>query len=216
MPTAILGKRSPEFEYGYGDDLEERKLVKLAPSTINNGSKYNRLQEDKQEKLLDDRPERDPHIPPLPLLYRGFGLFYDAMNNWTQTPECHAALRDNVDELMDMMCELTNVQRKKDDAHEVLVRILFPGSQKTFRYGIDDSIDEKHSITRKTDGHILGAHNGPLFIAGFKTDIAAAEVQLANHFMLLSSKVEKDIFLSWRLPCLGLLIRGVLPSLLPS
>ena len=106
---------------------------------------------------------------------------------------------------MESMCGLSNEQRKQDNAHELLVKILYPGSQKTFMFGI-----EEHSFTRKTDDHILAAHGGPLFIAEFKTSIEAVEVQLSNYFILLAEKVDKDIFLGWRLPALGLLIRGAM------
>ncbi|KAH9036403.1 hypothetical protein EDB84DRAFT_1269134 [Lactarius hengduanensis] len=199
-----LGKRKPVSGYRYRDNLNECKLAKLPPSTVNNTSKYSKLQEDKDEKNFDDRPTCD-QIPPLPLLYHGFGHFHDTMDAWTQTSEYHVALQDNVDKFIDSMCGLSNEQRKQDNAHEILVRILYPGSQKTFRFSVKEL-----SFTRKTNGHILAPHGGPSFIAEFKTSLGVAEVQLANYFILLAGKVDKDIFLGWRLPALGLLIRGAI------
>lgn len=46
----------------------------LAPAYID-------LQNDKEEKVLDDLPTKDIGVPPLQLLYTGFVRFLDAINN---------------------------------------------------------------------------------------------------------------------------------------
>lgn len=53
------------------------KLATATPSSLNASETYETLQKESHQKVLDDRPDRDEGIPPLSLLYSGFGRFED-------------------------------------------------------------------------------------------------------------------------------------------
>lgn len=69
-------KRKAEDEYL--GRLKSCKLANIQPNELNNHTTYSGLQKDKREKILDNRPDPDEDVPPLPLLYRGFGHFLDS------------------------------------------------------------------------------------------------------------------------------------------
>ncbi|KAH9059336.1 hypothetical protein EDB87DRAFT_1577674 [Lactarius vividus] len=75
LPTTVFGKRSHAV-----DDLgsaQDSKHIKPVPQTGETPS-YTSLQRRPTEKILDDRPGPDP-VPPVSLLYDGFGYFMDAV-----------------------------------------------------------------------------------------------------------------------------------------
>jgi hypothetical protein len=49
------------------------------------------LQESREDRILDDCPKPDSDIPPLPLLYSGFGEFHDFITNLAQNPDYREA-----------------------------------------------------------------------------------------------------------------------------
>ena len=51
------------------------KIVREAPSKISQPEKYKGLQRQDKERIFDDRPSADRFIPPISLLYDGFGIF---------------------------------------------------------------------------------------------------------------------------------------------
>lgn len=57
------------------DRCKRVKLVTNGPSITAKSEVYESLQQDPSEKIFDDRPEPDPNIPSIALLYEGFGHF---------------------------------------------------------------------------------------------------------------------------------------------
>ena len=63
------------------EQLKKAKLVKTVPSKISSLIAYKSLQGDSHQKLLDNHPSPNKDIPPVVLLYYGFGLFYDIFHS---------------------------------------------------------------------------------------------------------------------------------------
>jgi hypothetical protein len=71
---------TPEPAEGVFNHLKCAKIVTTAPSDTGKSAIYKRLQQGPSEKILDDRPEPNPNILPIPLIYDGFGHFLDIMD----------------------------------------------------------------------------------------------------------------------------------------
>ncbi|KAI9464032.1 hypothetical protein BJY52DRAFT_1184435 [Lactarius psammicola] len=60
--------------------LKRTKVATEQPSSLAKSQNYKELQRHSHERILDDRPEPDCDIPPIPLLYSGFGHFLDIVD----------------------------------------------------------------------------------------------------------------------------------------
>jgi hypothetical protein len=160
------------------------------------------LQESQEDRILDDCPKPDSDIPPLPLLYSGFGEFHDFITNSAENPYAFSTdLETEVDELVDAMCCLGYEKDKRTKTQDLLHRI-FAGPERTFDYSVDNGTQAS------TGGHVSASHGGPLLIIEFKRQITFSEAQLANSFLQLALKSVPDVFYGWRQPALGVIMRG--------
>lgn len=177
----------------------------LEPNKANSASIYEGLQEVQEDRIFDDCPHQDKDIPPLPLLYSGFGEFHDFIINSAKNDDVFASprmdLETEVDKLVDAMCLLGYEKDKQANTQDLLHRI-FGGPQRRFNYSVDNG---SHA---SMDGHVLANHGGPLLIVEFKRQIMNAEPQVSNHFLHLSVQSVQDVFYGWRLPALGIILRG--------
>jgi hypothetical protein len=206
-------KRKPA-EVEYFERVKSRKLANIQPSQLNDYNVYADLQKDPDEKIFDDSPDLDVDIPPLPLLYRGFGHFLDSTNleaiQFIQSGRLSnrdSTKDEDVDRLMQTMCRIYSEGVKRDRVQDLLHRILFSGGA-PFEYNTNNTSQ------RATDGHILAAHGGPLFIFKYKPQMDVTEPQLGGNFIQLAEAAIAQIFRGWRQPCLGLIIRGKSDALL--
>jgi hypothetical protein len=158
------------------------------------------LQESSQDRILDDCPGPDSDLPPLPLLYSGFGEFHDFISNSAEYPDAFSKEAE-IDELVDAMCYLGYEKDKRAKMQDLLHRIL-AGPQRKFDYSIDNGTQAS------IDGHVSASHGGPLLILEFKEQMTFAEGQLANYFLRLALKSTPVVFYGWRQPALGVIIRG--------
>ncbi|KAI9447310.1 protein kinase subdomain-containing protein PKL/ccin9 [Lactarius psammicola] len=87
--TTVLGKRPHAV-----DSVQDFKHTKTVPSQMGELPNYESLQRQPTEKILDDRPEPYP-VPPVSLLYDGFGYFMDeAFRNREDVPEISTKRRN--------------------------------------------------------------------------------------------------------------------------
>jgi hypothetical protein len=198
-------KHEPETQEEYWQRVKSRKLAKTAPHKLNSASAYASLQNSEHERIWDDCPAPEIAIPPLVLLYSGFGRFVDSTRCAAMSPDTFSdpeitSLKRNVDKIFNVMCEVNRELGKQDVAKGPLLRILFPD---------DPGISFRHDIpgqSEATDGHILTSHGGPRLIVGFKRTIDMAEPQVA-YFMRLALGANQ-FCRGWRHPTLGIIIRG--------
>ena len=109
--------------------LKRTKLATTSPSAVAQPSKYENNQNTPSEKILDDRPEQDADIPPVPLLYDGFGEFQDIVDGVTDVPGLSEVdmteLLKAVDDFAQKMCRFyENEDQRRDAALPTLNRIF--------------------------------------------------------------------------------------------
>jgi len=176
---------------------------------------YRSLQRNPTAKILDDRPEPD-HIPPVSLLYDGFGLFHDTSSRWGDEHDMdtkRSDLANAVDAFADKMTDIYHDELGRREAGlNALNSIFFPDGRHQLMAA---PIDTVH-----TDGHYNGPHGAASCIVQFKDELAdiksIPEVKLAGHAArshkqsIINSEKGEEVFLGWRVPCLGLTIVGKL------
>jgi hypothetical protein len=196
-----IAKRRRELEDDYLEGAKLSKLARLEPSKAIDTLTYENLQESQDERILDDCPKPDIDIPPLPLLYLGFGEFRDAFDNpSTNLPETR--LMNEVDQLVDTTCNLGYEKGKQVNMQDHLQRIFSQDAPRESSYAVHNGSQAT------TNGYLLGSHGGPLLVIEYNRQITMAEPQLACYFLRLALKPIEDIFRHWRQPALGVLIRG--------
>ena len=208
-------KRGPPPTEKIFERLKRTKLATTSPSTAAQPSRYESNQQTPSEKILDDRPERDPDIPPIPLLYEGFGEFLDIVDGAADVSGLSEVnmieLAKAVDDLaLKMSRFFENDDRRRDAALPILNRI--------FAARVGATIPSLHASvigSVRTDGHNVGKHGGAGIVIEFKNcaanNNAIAEVEMAGYVAHLHSKgmeVHKELFERWRVPCLGMTVVG--------
>ena len=177
-------------------------------------SAYVTLQRDPSEKIFDDRPEPDPDFPPIALLYEGFGHFLDIMDGRDNVPGLAEIdimqLHTEVDEFATKMNGFYRDEAARRETGLSCFRRIFSAHK-----GIQIPRLEASSIGSAS--HITGPHDAAIFDVQFKNEItgisAIPHIELACYVARLNAKGMKErrqLYLQWRVPCLGLTIVGEL------
>jgi len=200
---------------GVFDRLKRTKLVKNAPLETSKSSTYQNLQEDPSEKILDDRPQADAEIPPIPLLYDGFGHFLDIMDGRNDAPGLADVnvreLRDAVDDFaVKMTTFFNNDDDRRDEGIKCLNKIFAARRGTT----IIPPISAAAIGSVRSEGHNIATHGPGTMGAKFKNSIAGISslpaVELVGYVARLDSRMDQQLYEGWRVPCLGLTIIGKL------
>jgi hypothetical protein len=131
-------------------------LATIAPSTTSKTVEYQSLQKDPFEKNSDDRPGSDD-IPPISLLYEGFGHFFEIIDGRDNVPgladvdsrELHRAVNGLADE---MTGYFETEDERRDTALPYLNRIF------SARNGIEIPILAASIGSVRSDGHNVVGH----------------------------------------------------------
>jgi hypothetical protein len=197
--------------------FKRQKVVTMAPSELAKPSTYESMQKLSTCRILDDRPEPDLDIPPIPLLYEGFGHFLDIMGGGTDILGLNLVnirkLQAEVDELACRMCHYYDHEdTRRDAAHPILNRIF------AARSGVEIPTIHMDAIgSVKSDGHVLWENGVVTLVTRFKNQalgdngVVAPDVELVRSITHLHAKqmqVDEELFLGWRVPCLGLTFVG--------
>ncbi|KAF8339189.1 uncharacterized protein EI90DRAFT_2908180 [Cantharellus anzutake] len=206
--SPFLRKRPHDIDYLYA--ASRSKLAKTSPSELGKLNNYMSLQEKPAERILDDRPTSDL-IPPISLLYKGFGHFLDVSCGREVRPHLSKEQQDlkgAVDSFAKQMTQIYDDEdsRKMDGLHG-LNNILLCGSDKRLMVASIGSV--------RTDGHFDGPLEAALCIVEFKNDLveisAIPAVELTSyvaHSHALAMGRFGGVFRNWRVPCLGLTVVG--------
>ena len=192
-----------------------------APSTTGKSDVYQYLQHQPSEKILDDRPKPDPDIPPVPLLYDGFGHFLDIMDDRDDVPGLADVevleLRKEVDDLASKMTGyFFNEDDRRDAALPCLNRIF--SARRAIKI---PSLAASAIGSVRTDGHNTAIHGAGSMTTEFKnwmTGISALpQIELVCYVAGLNARAmneeaHRQLYLRWRVPCVGLTIVGELDA----
>jgi hypothetical protein len=216
----IRGKRAAsEPAERIFERLKRARIVKIRPSETAKSAEYESLQKQPSEKIFDDRPGPNADIPPIPLLYDGFGHFLDIMDARDNVPGIAdidvPELQKAVDDLaISMTGYFSNEDGRREAALPYLNRIF------SARWGI--KIPTLHAAaigSVRTDGHNTATHGGGTMVVEFKNwstgIIALPQIEIVGYVARLyattmNSATRKQLFLRWRVPCMGLTIVGKL------
>ena len=110
--TVLLGqqkrKEHPIEEESYVNRIKKAKIVNIAPSGLAAPPSYEELQKDLKNRILDDRPSPDG-VPPISLMYEGFGQFLNIFLGKTDVEGLHAVntfeFQRAVDRVSQLMCQ---------------------------------------------------------------------------------------------------------------
>lgn len=177
----------------------------MTPSSLNASQVYEGVQKDSHQKILDDRPDRDEGIPPLPLLYAGFGRFQDDLDHAFDNPGIlheEPGLKGLVDTLGSKMRGFGLEIKQSDETLGPLQKAL----------GIESKVllhdAQAHTSKAATGGHLLADDEGPFIVIEYKRSLATAEPQMAGYFSRLTVDVDSSVFRGRRYPALGVVVRG--------
>jgi len=201
--------------------VKRSKVVKLAPSALAKPTEYEKLQNNPEERILDDRPQ-DDDIPPASLLYEGFGQFMDIVAgrpvdgcNNVNAFDLHLA----VDEFAESMCLFYPNEDTRAKFGRTYINKILAARRDGFRSTITAaSIGPVNSTASavRTDGHFTGHHGVAVIINEFKNRSAGnsglPEVEMVGYFahsFADSSCLERFPKLEgWRVPAVAITIVG--------
>ena len=200
------------------DELEQRKrnpLATAAPSTIATASNYKQLQLG-PDAILDDIPTPNLYIPPINLLYDGFGHFLDICKQDNPEPQGINSfkLTSAVDKFADAMTQFCPNEDMRRDTGLTLLNEIFAAREDPI-----PNIDIRPSSigSARTDGHCIGPHGLTPIISEFKNlecDFSTLPVAQALSYFAHSQKAaiesakDPKRFVGWRIPCIGIVVIG--------
>lgn len=187
----------------------------MAPSSLAKPSEYESLQKRPDEKILDDRPQEDG-IPPISLLYDGFGQFLDIVAGVTDiknlTDVKAVELQLAVDDFAVSICRFfKDEDKRREKGLDLLNEIFAARKDRIYR-----TITAAAIGSVRLDGHYVGGHGVATVISKFKnrsTDNSGCpEVKLVGYFARsFAQGVERhpDRLEEWMVPGLGITIVGM-------
>ncbi|KAI9460082.1 hypothetical protein F5148DRAFT_1001036 [Russula earlei] len=218
MMTISILVEVPEIETGSRFDgkitvesLLKRKLVSTSASRISSPKMYRSIQTVPRERIRDDRPESDS-LPPISLLYDGFGHFldiYKGRHNTRVPTKARGKLEMAVDFFSERMTKLYNNEASWMSEGLVALNSIF-----SFRNRDCPPLKQGTIRNGRTDGHLLGPHGAVSCVVEFKNELADINsipaVELVSYIAKSHAQAMKDQRgpFRWRVPCLGLTIVG--------
>jgi len=191
----------PEIEFRYLEAAKQSPLIKIMPSSLNDLPVYEKLQNNRFQKILDDCPQLDLNIPALPLLYDGFGRFHDNFMRVKEGEDIDSKFKTLVDGLVYRTSEIEQESEKQWSLGSTLSEILLPSTRIPFEY-------TSEARSEFPNGYFIAVHGGPILLILIKREFTSAEPEMASYFHRLALKTREEIALAWRQPCLGVMIRG--------
>ena len=194
------------------DRLLRLRIADEAPSVTAKLENYIKSQKDPNKRILDDRPEKDDLVAPIPLLYQPFGYFHD-IRCGVEVPGGEGIrddeLREKVDALADAMTlfhKFEEERRSKFIEHLEVIFGLSPGSMYPAKIPGSQKI---------SDGHVNGEHGAMIFCIECKNELSTAScepaVQLVSYIATSfksQAKNRQELFNRWRVPALGVIHVG--------
>ncbi|KAI9438257.1 hypothetical protein H4582DRAFT_2129245 [Lactarius indigo] len=212
FPGVIPQKRSVPQQGDVHSQFKRAKVATQTPSSLAKSQTYVELQRDPRERILDDRPDPDYQIPPIPLLYSGFGHFLDITDGRDDVPGLAdievAKLQMAVDTFATEMTRFYETEIKRRSKGLGLLKDIFAARRGT----LIPQISASAIGSIMSDGHNVAVDGTSSIVVEFKNspaDISGVpQVQVTGFVAHLNAALVKGAYLQWRAPCLGLTIVG--------
>lgn len=203
--------------------LSNLAIVKESPSQISKHEEYQKLQNDSTQRNFDNRPFPDRLLPPISLLYDGFGVFADVRRGFPVPGEddiLENTLRVNVNKFVWEMGRFFGTEAMRRDTVISHLNVIF-GTRKN--PGIVRDVIAGKFCPRdiSSDGHMNGQHKTIMFCFECKNEQSGVSCNpsaqlvsyIASSFHELSKGEHRALLDTWRLPALGMTLVGELPLL---
>jgi hypothetical protein len=190
------------------------KVAAEAPSKVSIPENYQTLQQQPQQRILDDRPCADLFIPPISLLYDGFGIFDDVFHGRRPVPGerdiLEVKLWGEVGTFADQMAKFYDTEADRRDVALRHLGQIFRARSNPQAVGWN--ADTSWFFPPQTDKHLKGAHGAIVFCIKCKNELPniscepSAELVscVANSFKEQWEGAHRDLFDGWRVPALGM------------
>jgi hypothetical protein len=208
-----ISRKRPPSENGHVERLKRSKLATVAPSVTAQPSEYRSLQRRPSQRILDDCPERDEDLPPVSLIYDGFGSFKDIFHGQVDVPGLSdidlTQLQDRVDALADKMCRFYPLEDDRRDAAIPHLNSIFAA-----RTGVTIPELLPAAIgSARTDGHNVERHGAPGIVIEIRNwpanNNGIPQVKISGYVARSHARfVPAELLERWRVPTLGLTIVG--------
>ena len=193
------------------------RLATTVPSKIAVPNEYHNIQELPSQRILDDRPVPDHNVPPVALLYEGFGVFQDMYEGSEGYPLQDERQRCDLENHVDLFAEsMASFYNREVDRQNKGLKDL----NKIFSVLNANLPDLAASSigSVQTDGHFLGKQGEAAIITQFQeeTDDVVVTAQLGGYDATALRRAlelnpdKEELFQRWRIPCLGISIVGEL------
>ena len=197
-------------------EFRRLRIVIDAPSKVSKPETYKALQEQPEQRNLDDRPRADRFIPPISLLYDGFGFFSDVFHQRCPVPGedsiIEAKLWNEVNTFADRMAGFYDMEAgRRAVVLDHLGRIF---DARTDPQAVGESINASKIGSRQiiSDGHTNGAHKAIVFciecknkLSGITCEPSAELVSyVASSFKERLNGEHRAVFHGCRVPALGM------------
>jgi hypothetical protein len=190
-------------------DFKRSKIATISPSSIATSQNYQDLQQNTCDRILDDRPGPDLGIPPISLLFPGFGHFLDIVDG-----------HDNVPGLTDV--NIAELQVAVDSLVANMTRFFFEETSrmangleylnKIFHARWGTEIPQISASDIGSVGHNIAKNGTSSIVVQFKNShtgiTSLPQVEVACYVARLNARLQKEAFLRSRVPFLGLTIVG--------
>jgi hypothetical protein len=208
-------KRSLSEQSDLHSAFKHSKIATTTPSSLGASQNYQNLQQNSRERILDDRPEPDSGIPPISLLYPGFGHFLDILDGHDDVPGLDdvniAELQIAVDDLTAKMTRFFEKEVFRMGAGLESINAIFRA-----RRGTEiPQISASAIGTAMSDGHNVAKNGTSSIVVEFKNDYteigSLPQIELAGYVARLDVREgqgRKEAFQRSRVPFLGLTIVG--------
>ena len=202
------------------DKFLQLRIVTEAPSKVSKPDIYQALQKDSQHRILDDRPRTDGFVPPISLLYDGFGVFDDVLCERGQVPGENSILEvkllGEVNAFATRMARFYYTDAGRRDAMLYHLERIFRARRDPEVAGGSIGTSEIDPCQTISDGYSKGAHGAMVFCVEYKNEISgmsrepSAELvsRVANSFKEGLNGEHRALFHGWRTPALGMIQIG--------
>jgi len=202
------------------DEFRRMRITIDAPSSVSKPENYQAIQKQTRERILDDRPEADHFIPPISLLYDGFGVFDDVIQERSpvdgEDDILGIALWDEVNAFANRMAGFYATEAdRRSVVHDHLDRIF---RARRDPQAAGDSIRASRIGSGQiiSDGHSNGAHGAMVICIECKNELSGISCEplaelvsyVARSFKEQMNGEHQALFQGWRVPALGMTMIG--------
>jgi len=196
--------------------FHQLRIVADTPSEVSDPQAYQTLQLEPHQRILDDRPSADRFIPPISLLYDGFGDFDDVLYERRKVPGESSILEvelwDEVDTFADQMAQFYDTDADRRGTVLRSLGRIFRARRDPHPVGKSINASKSGLSQIGSVGYTDGAHGAMVFCVECKNELSniscepSAELvsHVAGSFKKQLDGEHRALYHGWRVPALGM------------